>query len=98
VRQDTTRHGVVPLPGRKYHQRVLLGGFYARLPRRYRIGMFALMMMAGCPSEFGKDGRVAKAVHQDTVNLVIKQCDDRTRRLYCDNGREHTQECIDKCG
>jgi hypothetical protein len=57
-----------------------------------------LTMMTGCPSEFGRDGRVAKAVHQDSLELVRKHCDEQTRKKYCSGGRENTPECIRECG
>lgn len=61
-------------------------------------GMVALMMLTGCPSEFGKDGRVNKAVRDDSLELVRKYCDQETRKKYCGGGRENTPECINKCG
>ena len=62
-------------------------------------GMVALMMMTGCPSEFGKDGRINKAVRQDTLELVRKKdCDKQTYDEVCGNGRDHTPECIETCG
>lgn len=60
--------------------------------------LVVLGMATGCPSEFGKEGRVAKAVHQDTLELVRKHCDDATRKKYCSGGRENTPDCIRECG
>ena len=58
-----------------------------------------LMLMTGCPSEFGKEGRIAKAVRKDTLELVREyDCDDETRKQYCDGGRHNTSECIEMCG
>ncbi len=61
-------------------------------------GMLALMMMAGCPTEFGKDGRVNKAVRKDSLELVKKVCPESTFRAWCSDGRENTPECIRECG
>jgi hypothetical protein len=59
--------------------------------------MVVLMLMLGCPSEFGKDGRVNKAVHKDAVELLREECDPAIFRVWCENGRENTPECIEKC-
>lgn len=56
-------------------------------------------VLTGCPSEFGKDGRVAKAIHKDEQDrsLTITQCSDNVRRKACAHGKEHSDECL-KCG
>ena len=51
------------------------------------------MAMMGCPSEFGKDGRISKAVHKDTANLVIKRCSKAKIEEVCGNGKQYTSEC-----
>jgi hypothetical protein len=56
------------------------------------------LMMTGCPSEFGKDGRVNKAVRKDSLELVKRRCSETDYALYCGGDREHTQECRDQCG
>ena len=61
-------------------------------------GLLLLMSLTGCPSEFGRDGRVNKASHQDTLNLVRKYCDRATYEAFCSNGREKTDPCIEECG
>jgi hypothetical protein len=66
--------------------------------RRAAIGVFAIVTMTGCPSEFGKEGRVSKAVRQDALELSKKHCSAADLKRFCDGGRERTQECIDKCG
>jgi hypothetical protein len=60
-------------------------------------GMLALTVLVGCPSEFGKDGRVNKAVRQDTLELVRKYCTQDKFNRYCSHGRENTPECIEEC-
>lgn len=60
--------------------------------------LVVLGMATGCPSEFGKEGRVAKAVHQDTLGLVRQYCDQKTYDELCGGGKENTPECIRACG
>ncbi len=60
--------------------------------------MLALTMMLGCPSGFGKEGRVAKAAHQDTLGLVRKYCSELERREFCGPGKEKSKECLEACG
>jgi hypothetical protein len=59
--------------------------------------VLSTLVMTGCPSEFGKDGRVAKAIHKDTVDMVIKVCSEQRHNEVCGNGKERTQACLD-CG
>ena len=61
------------------------------------MGVLALMVVTGCPSEFGKEGRIAKAVHKDTVDMVIKRCSNEWRNKVCAPGKENSQECRE-CG
>jgi hypothetical protein len=55
--------------------------------------VFSVMAMTGCPSEFGKDGRIAKAVHEDSTELVIKRCSKAKIEEVCGNGKENTPDC-----
>jgi hypothetical protein len=61
------------------------------------IGVLALMMMSGCPSGFGKNGRIDKAVHQDMLELTRKICSDQERWDACEGPRKDPAECR-KCG
>jgi hypothetical protein len=54
--------------------------------------------MTGCPSEFGKDGRVAKAVRKDAMGISRKICSQAQHREFCEGGQENTQKCRDVCG
>jgi hypothetical protein len=54
------------------------------------------MALTGCPSEFGREGRIAKAMHRDTMELVIKRCSAEKIEEVCGNGKENTPEC-QKC-
>ncbi len=62
------------------------------------VGIAARMLMTGCPSEFGKDGRVNKAVGKDVIERLRDECDPKAFAQWCDNGRENTPECIEACG
>jgi hypothetical protein len=53
----------------------------------------SVLALTGCPSEFGKDGRIAKAVHQDSMDLVIKRCSKAKIEEVCGNGKQQTPEC-----
>lgn len=54
--------------------------------------------MIGCPSEFGKDGRVAKAVHKDVQeSLVIKRCSDAYKDAVCKGPNSNPKKCKE-CG
>jgi hypothetical protein len=61
-------------------------------------GALALMVLTGCPSEFGKEGRVSKAVRRDSLEIVSKYCSEKDYKTFCAGGREQTPECLDKCG
>ncbi len=61
-------------------------------------GLLALTMMTGCPSEFGKEGRVDRAAHKDSLELVRRRCSPEEVQRYCAHGRENSKECRDKCG
>lgn len=62
------------------------------------MSVLSLMVMTGCPTEFGKDGRVSRAAHQDSLELVRKHCSEERRNELCGGGREHSPECLDECG
>ena len=59
--------------------------------------MLSFVVMTGCPSEFGREGRIAKAIHQDTVDMVIKSCSDERRAEVCGHGKEQSRACLE-CG
>jgi hypothetical protein len=66
--------------------------------RYARASMLILMVMTGCPSEFGKDGRVSKAVHNDSLELVRKHCSKAQEDQFCGGYKKDTQECHEHCG
>jgi hypothetical protein len=57
------------------------------------MGALSVMVLTGCPSEFGREGRIAKAVHKDSMDLVIKRCSAKRVEEVCGNGKEDTPEC-----
>jgi hypothetical protein len=58
----------------------------------------SLMVMTGCPTEFGKHGRVSRAVRDDSLELVRKMCSQKDYDEVCGNGREQSPECHERCG
>jgi hypothetical protein len=66
--------------------------------RWLRVGVVILSAMAttGCPSEFGKDGRVGKAVHQDSQEqlLYITRCSEKMLKEVCARGKEDSDDCL----
>jgi len=57
-----------------------------------------LMTMTGCPEEFGKEGRIQRAAHQDALELIQKQCTRADFERYCEGGREASEKCREVCG
>jgi hypothetical protein len=61
------------------------------------MGVLALMMVTGCPSEFGKDGRVSKAVRRDALELVQKRCAEDEFWQVCHGPNRNPERCRE-CG
>lgn len=61
-------------------------------------GMLILMVMTGCPSEFGKDGRISKAAHQDSLEISRHHCDKQEYAEFCGGAKKYTRECHEQCG
>jgi hypothetical protein len=58
--------------------------------------VLSVLAMTGCPSEFGKEGRIAKAVHKDSEGqLGLIRCTKERIEEVCGNGRQHSPECQD---
>lgn len=57
-----------------------------------------LLMMTGCPEEFGKGGRIDRAAHKDSLEVTRRRCSDEDRAKFCDGGRQNTEECHRACG
>jgi hypothetical protein len=60
---------------------------------RSGVGALALMVVPGCPTEFGKEGRVAKAVHQDSLEIVRKVCSEQERERVCAGSKRNSEDC-----
>jgi hypothetical protein len=60
--------------------------------------VLSVMAMTGCPFEFGKSGRVGKAVHKDTEEhlLYITSCSEARKRDVCEGPLRDPVEC-EKC-
>ena len=60
--------------------------------------VLSVLAMIGCPSEFGKDGRLNKAAHKDVQEqLVIKRCSDAYKEKVCKSPQRNEQKCLE-CG
>lgn len=62
--------------------------------------VLSVLLTAGCPSEFGKDGRVAKAAHNDSQEnlLELTRCSEEWRKEVCGNGpNKNHKKCLE-CG
>ena len=59
------------------------------------VAVLSAVGMAGCPSEFGKDGRVNNAVQQDTQEHLhfITECSTERLKEACGPGKENSDEC-----
>lgn len=69
--------------------------------RWLQAGVLALsaMAMTGCPAEFGKGGRIDKAVERDSQEkmLMLKSCSQQRRQEVCGPGQENSKACLE-CG
>jgi hypothetical protein len=64
------------------------------------LAVLSSMAMTGCPSEFGKDGRVNKAVRNDTREnlLELTGCSEAWRAEVCGDGPNRNRNACKKCG
>ena len=64
------------------------------------VAVLSIMTLTGCPSEFGKDGRISKAVHKDSKErlLEIKRCSEEWKKEVCSNGPNRDDEKCQECG
>ena len=61
-------------------------------------GVLLLTLLVGCPSGFGKDGWIDRAVHQDMLELTRRHCTLAEYETFCGSGKKSTKECRQKCG
>jgi hypothetical protein len=60
--------------------------------------LLSVPVMTGCPSEFGKEGRVAKAVRKDSKEqLGITRCSEKLRKEVCEGPNRDPDKCRE-CG
>ncbi|SEU31655.1 hypothetical protein [Stigmatella erecta] len=57
------------------------------------VAVIFLAALSGCPSEFGRDGRVAKAIRKDSAELVSERCSDEKIEEVCAEGKEESPDC-----
>jgi hypothetical protein len=64
------------------------------------VAVLSFIALTGCPSEFGKDGRVNKAIHNDTRQnmLDLKGCSDAWRAEVCGDGPNQNPVKCKECG
>jgi len=60
--------------------------------------VLATAALAGCPSEFGKDGRVGKAVHKDAQERLDRdECSEEFMKEVCGDGPNRDDFLCDQC-
>jgi len=59
------------------------------------VSVLSIMVLPGCPSEFGREGRVDKAVGKDTQEqlLFVTGCDEKRYEEVCTPDRWDSEEC-----
>ena len=62
-------------------------------------GILSVLAMTGCPSEFGKDGRIDEAVEKDSKErlLELTSCSEQYRHQVCDPPHRDEVKCK-RCG
>lgn len=67
---------------------------------RHAAGLCALSLglATGCAEEFGKEGRIDRAIEKDLKALVPKRCTDRDLKRYCGDEKKGSKLCRDNCG
>ncbi len=60
--------------------------------------VLSTLALTGCPSEFGRGGRIDRAVHKDgQEQLGIKSCSDAYKKEVCEGPQRDDQKCLE-CG
>ncbi|RKH24462.1 hypothetical protein D7Y13_29010 [Corallococcus praedator] len=68
--------------------------------RAHSVGMWlcALGCLSACPEVHRRGGFADRAVHRDAVEQVPEAiCRTEVFELYCSEGREQSDECIEAC-
>ncbi|WP_342378790.1 hypothetical protein NVS55_05255 [Myxococcus stipitatus] len=56
------------------------------------------LALLGCPEVHRREGLVDRSAHRDALERIPSDCTQDERARYCGNGREHSDECLQKCG
>lgn len=56
-----------------------------------------LVVMTGCPEEYGIGGRIDQAVRKDMLENLPKRCSESDLREHCGPGKTE-EECRKQCG
>lgn len=65
--------------------------------RHLAVGMLSALALTGCPSEFGKDGRVSKAAHKDAMGITRRICSEQELWEVCKGPNKDPDKCHE-CG
>lgn len=60
------------------------------------IGLLSLLALTGCPEDFGKDGTMDRAAHQDVEDMFRKRCTQEKYEEFCKDPL--SKECREVCG
>lgn len=65
---------------------------------RMTVGVLSVLAMTGCPSEFGKEGRLNKSSRKDSQEhlLFINGCSEARKKEVCEGPYRDPVEC-EKC-
>lgn len=86
--RGASRAGSVDGPSREGHMRRL----------HVAVGILSVLALTGCPSEFGKGGRIDKASNQDAQSqLGIKRCSEAYKDEVCNGPQRNERKCRE-CG
>jgi hypothetical protein len=65
--------------------------------RTIRVCAVSLLAMTGCPQEFGKHGRINKAIHKDLMERLQQKCSEQDIFDLCSEDMP-LEECLKRCG
>lgn len=61
------------------------------------VGAAFLLSLTGCPEEFGKHGRINKAVHKDLMERLRQKCTTEQLNQFCKEGMLE-EDSLEQCG
>ena len=59
------------------------------------VAVVCVTVMTGCPSEYGREGRIAEAVLKDETENSAVRCSQAEIEKACANGKQNTRACQD---